>query len=69
MDWGMGPEIDESTAATTIAATTSIKETEVNRNEEEDKKRAAADDLKNRLEYQKTKNDKELLKEIMTRVS
>jgi pSer/pThr/pTyr-binding forkhead associated (FHA) protein len=70
MDWGMGPEIDESTAAaTTTAATISVKETEVNRNDEEDKKRAAADDLKNRLEYQKTKNDKELLKEIMTRVS
>jgi pSer/pThr/pTyr-binding forkhead associated (FHA) protein len=68
MDWGMGPDIDESATAT-ITATTSIREEELIRTEEENKKRAAAEDLKNRLEYQQAQNDKTVLKEIMSRVS
>jgi pSer/pThr/pTyr-binding forkhead associated (FHA) protein len=69
MDWGMGPEIDESADVTAATAVASIQEEEVIRNDEENKKRAAAEDLKNRLEYQKVKSDKTILKEIMSRVS
>jgi hypothetical protein len=74
MDWGMGPEIDESAVAAAAAAAVattaaSIREEELIRNDEENKKRAAAADLQNRLEYQKAQNDKAILKEIMTRVS
>ncbi|CAF5107682.1 unnamed protein product, partial [Rotaria sp. Silwood1] len=70
MDWGMGLETDELAAA--AAANVSTKEltheTDMIRNEEENKKRAAVEDLKNRLEYQQTKNDKVILKEIMSHV-
>lgn len=69
MDWGMGPEIDESAIAAATAAKATIHEEEVIRNDEENKKRAAAEDLKNRMEYQKAKDDKAVLKEIMSRVS
>ena len=70
MDWGMGPEIDESAiAAATVTKAVIREEDEVIRNDEENKKRAAAEDLKNRLEYQQAKNDKTVLKEIMSRVS
>jgi len=69
MDWGMGPEIDETADVATATAPASIREEEPIRNDEENKKRAAAEDLKNRLEYQKVKSDKTILKEIMSRVS
>ncbi|CAF3751881.1 unnamed protein product [Rotaria socialis] len=77
MDWGMGSETDESAAAAAAAASTttapvvskeSIQEIEAFQREEENKKRAAIDDLKNRLEYQQAQNDKNILKEIMSRV-
>jgi pSer/pThr/pTyr-binding forkhead associated (FHA) protein len=66
MDCGMGPEIDESAVA---AAAPPVHETEFIQNDEENKKRAAIDDLKNRLEYKEAKSDKTILKEIMSRVS
>jgi hypothetical protein len=73
MDWGMGSETDESAAAAAAAAiaaeTASIREAELIRDEEENKKRAATDDLQNRLQYQQAKNDKTVLQEIMSRVS
>ena len=67
----MGPEIDETAPATDTAPTTTIPDVDIIRREkeEENKKRTAVNDLKNRLEYQQAKNDKEILKEIMTRVS
>jgi len=68
MDWGMGSEIDEAAIAAAAAAA-SIREEEIIRNDEENKKHAAAIELKNRLEYQQAKNDKTVLKEIMSRVS
>jgi pSer/pThr/pTyr-binding forkhead associated (FHA) protein len=68
MDWGMGSEIDEAAVAAAAAAA-SIREEEFIRNDEENKKHAAAIELKNRLEYQQAKNDKTVLKEIMSRVS
>ncbi len=67
MDWGMGTEIDE--AAIAAAAAAAVREEEIIRNDEENKKRAASADLKNRLEYQQVKDDKAILKEIMSRVS
>ncbi|CAF3690629.1 unnamed protein product [Rotaria sp. Silwood1] len=71
MDWGLGLETDELAAAA-AAANVSTKEltheTDMIRNDEENKKRAAAEDLKNRLEYQQAKNDKVILKEIMSHV-
>lgn len=73
MDWGMGSEVDESAiaaaAAANAAAVAAEREEERIRTEEENKKRAVANDLKNRLEYQKAKNDQSVLKEIMSRVS
>ncbi|UJR31658.1 hypothetical protein I4U23_019139 [Adineta vaga] len=68
MDWGMGPETDESASDTIRVSSKTIKESEVNGNDEEDKKKAAADDLRNRVAYQQARNDKEVLKEIMSRV-
>ncbi|CAF5133247.1 unnamed protein product, partial [Rotaria magnacalcarata] len=73
MDWGMGSETDESAAAAPTTAPVvskeSIQEIEAFQREEENKKRAAIDDLKNRLEYQQAQNDKNILKEIMSRNS
>ena len=71
MDWGMRLEVDEfpaTTTAKTTVAMESVREQEVIRNEE-DRKRIAANDLKNRLEYQRAKDDKSVLKEFMSRVS
>jgi pSer/pThr/pTyr-binding forkhead associated (FHA) protein len=74
IDWGMGSEIDESAIAAAAAAAASeaeaaAREEEILRIDNENKKRAAAADLQNRIEYQKAKNDKAVLQEIMTRVS
>lgn len=69
MDWGMGPEIDESAIAAAIEEKATIQEEERIRNEEETKKRTAAEELKNRLDYKQAKDDKAVLKEIMSRVS
>lgn len=69
MDWGMGPEVDESAIAADVAEKATIQEEELIRNEEENKQRAAAEALKNRLEYKQAKNDKTILKEVMSRVS
>jgi pSer/pThr/pTyr-binding forkhead associated (FHA) protein len=66
IDWGMGPEVEEPN---TTVVSTSVREEELIRNEEENKKRTATDDLKNRLEYKQAKNDQTILKEIMSRVS
>lgn len=70
MDWGMGPEIEEPSPGdpTTVVKREDVEKPEAIANDEENKKRAAAEDLKNRLEYQKVKNDQAVLKEIMTRV-
>jgi pSer/pThr/pTyr-binding forkhead associated (FHA) protein len=71
MDWGMGPDVDETTiggvngsAENVMAQLDLVREAE-----EETKKRVDAMDLKNRLEYQKARNDKAVLQEIMSRVS
>jgi pSer/pThr/pTyr-binding forkhead associated (FHA) protein len=73
MDWGMGPDVDET--ALNAAAETEATEAMVEKHrknieqEEEMKRKSAADDLKNRIEYQKAKSDQNVLKEIMSRVS
>ena len=70
MDWGMGSEVDEAAiAAASAAEAAAAREEETIRKDEENKKRAAAADLQNRIEYQKAKDDKAVLKEIMSRVS
>ncbi|CAF2672669.1 unnamed protein product [Rotaria sp. Silwood2] len=70
MDWGMGLETDESAAAAAMTSVSqeSTQEADIIRNDEENKKRAAVEDLKNRLEYQQARNDKAILKEIMSHV-
>ena len=70
MDWGMGPDEEEAPGAAAAAAAASVAVIEKIREEEElAKKKTAVDDLRNRMEYQKTKNDKVILQEIMSRVS
>ncbi|CAF1204236.1 unnamed protein product [Adineta ricciae] len=68
MDWGMGPEMDESASDNAVVSSKTIEESQTKRNDEENQKKAANDDLKNRIAYQQAKNDKEVLKEIMSRV-
>lgn len=74
MDWGMGSEVDEAAVAAAAAAASasaeaSIREEELIRHDEENKKRIAAIELKNRIEYKQAKDDKSILKEIMSRVN
>ena len=77
MDWGMGPDVDETAineateAAAAAAEAAAIAEQRQKQVEEEEeaKRKAAANDLKNRIEYKKAKNDQSVLKEIMSRVS
>ncbi|CAF0714776.1 unnamed protein product [Adineta steineri] len=68
MDWGMGAEVDESAPTTDPTPIQTIQEADKIQIDEENKKRIAIDELKNRMAYQQAKNDKEVLKEIMTRV-
>lgn len=69
IDWGIGFETEEPSSTTGVVSKPSIQESELIRIEEENKKRAAADDIKNRMEYRQAKDDKTVLKEIMSRVS
>ena len=71
MDWGMGPDIDEASVAASTAVSAPVppvKEAEVIRDKEEVKKIAAVNDMRNRLEYQKAKNDQAVLKDAMSAV-
>ena len=73
MDWGMGPDIDETAIHGAVDAEAAEVLAEKHRKnleqEEEIRRKSAADDLKNRIEYQKAKSDQNVLKEIMSRVS
>lgn len=72
MDWGMGPDIDETAIHAAVDAEAAEVLAEKHRKnleqEEEIRRKSAADDLKNRIEYQKAKSDQNVLKEIMSRV-
>ena len=67
MDWGMGPDAEETAAA--AAEPVAVIIDKIREEEELTKKRTAIDDLRNRMEYQKARNDSAILQEIMTRVS
>jgi pSer/pThr/pTyr-binding forkhead associated (FHA) protein len=71
MDWGMGPDDEEIAGAGggAPAEPAALIIEKIREEEELAKKRTAIDDLRNRMEYQKAKNDKTILQEIMTRVS
>ena len=71
MDWGMGPDIDEvAMSEAAIAEAVDAQQRRQQAEEEEaTKKLNAVNDMRNRIEYQKAKNDQNILKEIMSRVS
>lgn len=70
MDWGMGSEADEAAPeGTAITHTKVVPDVDTAHKDEETKRRAAADDLQNRMAYQQARNDKSVLKDIMSRVS